>query len=694
MENDFDSLKEDDNSPGSFDRLQDDSQKYGTGTQLAKTAVEQVLSGATLGLSKVVQTHGIPALGIPAISAPEDVAGREHENPITSFASNVIGTSLGLGAVGRVAKAATLGAAALEEGAVANQAANVAAKGPGLGARLGAATAEGATIGGVNQATDDWSQNKPLDAQKIAASAGIGALIGGGFGGILEGIKYKYGTPLAKSAQPAIQETLESPEGLVKPVISQLDAEAYKAGDFETSIKNSPAIAEEDVPKILEGIKKLKPEAPEIVKASEDIGSPVLEGMISSDKLVQKGEDALLNSPPTYSGIKRQEAYQKVYDAVSNTINNALGTGSEYTKAELGNSFKSSIVEKIKAQVAPINDLYDGIKKYYSVIPLDEEALPKIISDLKNIDSVRISPSSPEGRIANNVINEIGNLKSVDDIKTYNSILTNSLPTNASSGEKRVVSIISDKLSHLEDSSVIDFAQSPNIPDSIRPEVNNLLAQRKAADAAYGPFKESITELAQKLGKGKVHGAQDAIHFITDRVTPEAIVEKLFSKNDSEFLKFFGQKFPEEMGLLRDYQKGIIREQASKGKVFSPDAVFKELQNKKLQPEIRNAIFSPEELSKLKSAEIVHKSLPAGFNPSGTSHVTAFRAFYEHPTGAIIANARDLAIDQYIKAAGGNISGTTIKALKKHVSNTSVRIATGVSGLFRASSGEARKVNE
>lgn len=149
------------NKNGSIEKPEEESSLL----EQAGTALEQGASGATLGLSKALETKGVPFLHIPAITTPEALASREHKYPGTSIVSNVVGTGAMLGLTG--------GLGSIAEGA-------------GLSGRLGAAVIEGGTIGGINQATDDWSQNKPLDAQKIATSAGIGALLGLGGHAIVE----------------------------------------------------------------------------------------------------------------------------------------------------------------------------------------------------------------------------------------------------------------------------------------------------------------------------------------------------------------------------------------------------------------------------------------------------------------------------------------------------------------------------
>ena len=59
---------------------------HSSGTEMAKTALEQGLSGLTLGFSKKAET----ALGVK----PEDIKAREEANPATSFLSNIAGRGL------------------------------------------------------------------------------------------------------------------------------------------------------------------------------------------------------------------------------------------------------------------------------------------------------------------------------------------------------------------------------------------------------------------------------------------------------------------------------------------------------------------------------------------------------------------------------------------------------------------------
>lgn len=177
-----------------IEQFQEAENSFGTTPQVLTTAIEQGLSGATLGVSKGIETK---LLGVP----PENIEARERKNPGVSAVSNILGTGALLYGTG--------GLSALAEGA-------------NIAGRLGVAALEGAGIGGINELTDEWSQNKSLDAQKIAASTGIGALLGfagGTLGESLIAIRQKRmgKTPTDKnaalpvSAEPLLKETEISP---------------------------------------------------------------------------------------------------------------------------------------------------------------------------------------------------------------------------------------------------------------------------------------------------------------------------------------------------------------------------------------------------------------------------------------------------------------------------------------------------
>lgn len=137
--------------------------------------------GATLGLSDLALTKS-------GLVNPSTLQGLQEANPLSSGAGQIAG---GAGLIGL-----TGGAGALTEGA-------------GIGAKIAGAAAEGGTFG-VGNAVSDYAMGDPtLNAQKIAAHIGTGALFGAGLGALGETIK-----SILPKATEALSNTLNKTKDL------------------------------------------------------------------------------------------------------------------------------------------------------------------------------------------------------------------------------------------------------------------------------------------------------------------------------------------------------------------------------------------------------------------------------------------------------------------------------------------------
>jgi len=638
-------------------------QKYGGLGQQAIAGLEGAAEGVSFGTSTLAER----ALGVD----PADIRGRAEANPTTHDIGQVAGL-VGSAFIPGVGEANILkdigegGAAALGLGG----------KGAGFVSQVGADAVKGAFEATLFQGGDElskaFSEDPNQTAETAAAHMGLATILGGVFGGGVGAALRGSGVVTAPSVELAGKETPGA-------FVSELDRPAMDAGDFKTTIQNSDILTDTQKTSILDGLKAQKPDADEITAAAERLNAPVMEGMTSASPIVQKAEDSLINGAPTYSGLKRQELYSQGYNAAKSAVEDALGDGSRYTKAELGNILKKSITDQISEQNEPIAQMYDQLKQAHETIPLAEKAGPAIARDISEIKELKLSPSSPEGALANRVMKEVQNLKTVDDVKTYKSILNRSVSPTASSGEKRMASVLSDKLTDLEENSIERFAkQQANTPEQ-QQSLMDLIGQRKVANSQYKDFIGKVKTLSEQLGKGRVYGVQDAKNFIND-LTPESITQKLFSKNNSEFLNFFQKEYPEQMQLMQEYQKGSLREAASRTGELSPKLLFNSVN--KLEPEIQKSIFQPQELQKLNDAETYLRAFPKNFNPSGTSGMSAFRAFFEHPAGAAIANVRDFGIEKFIKAVGNSPEIKQATALAKATTNGWNVMTRGVKSIF------------
>lgn len=602
--------------------------EYGTGWQQALAAVEGAARGISFGASSGLET----LLGVD----PKGILARQEVNPIAAAGGEMAGL-VGSAFIPVVGEANILA----KGGQMAARGLGLGAKGAGVVSQVAAATVRGAFEGALFQGGEEvhkaFTQDPNQTAETAIAHMGLGAVLGGVFGGTVG------------AAAEAGKKALGAAGDAYSRFISQVDRPKLEAGDFVTAVEHHPEFAgkaQEMINDVMKGLKEKKPDAAEIEAAAKRLGAPVLEGMVSGSKLVQKAEDSLINGVPTYSGVRRAKLYNEVYSKGLEAIDSAVGPESaQYSKAELGNIFKGSIKAQLEEQAKPISALYDEIRQTTELIPLAEKSAEAVAKNLSKIQEFRVAPSSAEGKMVRRVMNEVRRLKTVDDVKVYKSTL--SVSPTASSGEKRMAGLLRDALTELEDNSIEKFARQEAFKGN--PQIAGLIEAKEAANKAYKPFIRDVGTLMERLGKGKVYGIQDALHFM-ENLTPEEVVQKLFSKKDSEFLSWFGNKFPAQMQMLRDYQIRELRDVASKTGTLSPKVLFNNIN--KLEPEIQKALFNKQQLQSLSDAETVIRSIPANFNPSGTANMDAFRQFFEHPTGALVANARDVGIEKFIQAVG------------------------------------------
>lgn len=175
------------------DALQD---QYGSRTQQLEAGAAGLARGVSLGLSDLALTKS------GAVS-PETLKGLQTANPAMSNVGQLVG---GAGLVGL-----TGGASAFTEGA-------------GSAAQIAGTSAEGGLFGAGN-ALSDYAMGDPnLNAQKIAAHIGTGALFGAGLGALGETVEATLpkATEALSNATQKIKDLTGSTEDTINPLSSDV----------------------------------------------------------------------------------------------------------------------------------------------------------------------------------------------------------------------------------------------------------------------------------------------------------------------------------------------------------------------------------------------------------------------------------------------------------------------------------------
>jgi len=626
------------------------AQEQEYGDQPIRAGVEAAARGLSLGLSDVA----LRGLGADA----EGLAGRKEFNPVVSTGLEVGGAiapvllsgGSGLAAKGGLTAAARMTPAALAARAgTAAMGATEAAIGSGAAKSLAGKIAksaipmaagsavEGAIYSAGNVLSEAALGDPDINAEKAIAQIGMGAALGGALGGLVGTVA----APFGKKSAAFVSELDDGAKLNHSQIIDK---------GFDTGI-----LKEEQKEGLIAGLTKIKKNAPEIRAAADELGAPVLESQISASPLVQDGDRILMqNYSPT--GMARKELAIKGVQKAEQAVDNSLGASFGMTKAEVGNEIKKSLTSKFQAESKPISAMYDQLKKSTDFIPVDE-TLKKSFGEEIRAKTGKFF-SGVDRKIGEAILKDLPNIKTVDDVKRFNTQLYSDFPLN-----RKDVARISEGLLGLEEKSVINAAEKFALETGdieAKQSILSLIDQRGAANKSYKEMREKMGELGEVLGKKRISGPADFMDFIDD-LTPEKVAEKIFTKKDSEFLTFMQKKFPEELELSKNLKKQEIRESALKDGVLNVNTALRKIDD--LEPEVQRILFNQAELKQINAARVYMESMPPVIR-SETSKVMAALDFFGDPKGAIYGSIRDKGIEKFIKSATSNgMDGNVLGAL-------------------------------
>lgn len=614
-------------------------EKYGSTGQQVMTGLEGVGSGV---VGSTIATGLERAVGVN----PEDIRGREEANPGTHLAGEVAGfAGSALAGTGEAALLGKAGEAAVGLTGLAKAAG-------GWQTRVAADAVKGAFESVLYQADQELGravkEDPEVGAGHAIANIGLAGVMGGVFGGAV-------GAALRKTGMhpdfPHAQE-------LEEQFVSSADRAAYEAGDLKTHVAVDPSIPEKKKEGLLDAFKlgKQKANASEIKKAQQVLGVPETPGMLLESPLIQMQVDSLAHSPYTYSGNKIRGQLDAAYSGAQGALEAATASANGLSKEELGQTLQSSLTEQVKEAYAPVKAAFDEVSALHPNVPVSLDAIGSFKAGLKDIKEVALGPSTDEGKLARQVVGALQNAKTADDITAVRNMSALKKSGVGADPMGRIKGILRDRLQDLQDESVSKYARSFPRNDEAGAVMSSLIEQNKAAQEAYKPYIRKVAELSEWLGKGKIHGTQDALNFMNERLSATDISKRMFSASkDPAFLKFFNREFPEQFQQVRDYQRMALREAATHGEDFSAKTFFNKLNA--LEPEVQKALYTGDELKKIAAAEtFMRDAFPKNYNPSGTSHALALKAAYESPKGMILANARDYAMEKVIQAASPRVA--------------------------------------
>lgn len=555
---------------------------------------------------------------------------------------------------------------------------------------------EGAAFGAGSHVTEIALGDPDLVSEKvlhnIALSAGIGGLLGAGFGGASAGVGGLLGKVMKRGGGGALK--IGASDAAKEEVENRLAASGATAAlKPETEIENlthatgRPELTARDVlnyegmepaEKAVfdEALNRPKKNASEINSRSiKFTGKSAPEGILTDDPRMQKTIAALNNSDSIPGNLSNKQ-YQEQWQGVQKHTQAALGGEpfKDVSAFEAGDSLKKNLIERAEATYAPIRQGWDELHQELpgvSVSKDDAAALQKRIQYLTGQHNLIAGNEGVVEGFAKHST-KIDNLEKLQGYRAdVNAHWKESYET------RRATNLVRNELDEFENEQ-INKAIS-NLPDG--EQKVRLQSQKARLDITrklYGEQMEEYNTFLHKLvGKrATARGHQDFIHTV-EEIPSEQLLSKFDSSKDAKFGDFLHEKLPEAEQTHFNYQKGQIYKNATKGTEFNPKVASDLVLN--IPKERAARMFTGEELATLRDAQAHIKDLLPVFNPSGTASALNYMAQFSK--GGLFKNLLDLGKLGYIKA-GGLEGIAALASMERAAQSTTGKIVQGTRDLF------------
>lgn len=361
--------------------------------------------------------------------------------------------------------------------------------------------------------------------------------------------------------------------------------------------------------------------AQKTIEAANRLGIKATKGQVTQGKIVQ-GLESSLEQSPTITGAVHRRARGKIEDALTRRLEKIAGKGAGgLTKFEVGEGVKASIKEKASGQLSEARALYKGLEDKFAASPVSPNLLGRVRQGLLDSKAIKLQPNSPAAKLANELGESVKNIKTVEDLKEFRTILGGRYEANMDKATRKVVDDAYDMLTDIRSKSLIFDKESGE--------------QIAKADKIWKNFFKEFKELDASFG-GKPSKSPQQFLTKLEKLEGSDVSPKLFQAQKVGRLGKLKEALPSEFKALSEQRIGEIVEKSQvKGELNSR----KFIRNiAKLPPETKRLMFGDDGIRAIDDVETIINAFPDKMGPSGTPQGIDFLS----PTG-FLKEIRDIA---------------------------------------------------
>lgn len=507
-----------------------------------------------------------------------------------------------------------------------------------IGARAVANAVEGAIYASGQEAVKTIFQDPNQSLGTAATNIGLYGLLGGGatgaaFAGAGElwnaafGNQTKYTIAEINKFIREHSEKSQLNDPLINPV---QQGQVLPEKEIPISIESGTPI---QTPTIGERVGAFgrKTNADEIENAAKRLDLKPVTGMLDADDRIANEADVLSE---TFSAVGTKLKNEKLEfnnklqkivddDLLKDRLEPSVGS------YEVGKIAKEDIETYFDKAKNELSKRYNAEKPHLDAANLTDEIKGKALTNIKASQFYKRSNKKLQ-REVNDILNQIGNLKNLTDLKELNTINNNNITKAYGAQDKNLALMLTDvkrAFKQMRNEGILNSARE--IAGKEGDEIANKFIQNLAKlDADYAAYKKSIEEFTEETGvkSGRYAGNLDILLDNFNKMSNENFAKKLVNIKDRDQLLYLQTNFPKVFENLRKYKiKEIYNNAKSSAQGSGNKLIISSVMDQinELDPVMKQMFFANKG-QLLQDLDTVYKALPPKFNTSNTGPATSY----------------------------------------------------------------------
>mgnify|MGYP003337293931 FL=1 len=322
----------------------------------------------------------------------------------------------------------------------------------------------------------------------------------------------------------------------------------------------------------------------------------------------------LRESAATKAGQEVKSSFENLQENINKATLENLGKtvediGEKTSNYEHGNRIRESIKDTLLPLAEDASKRYEEIGQYTKNAPMPYEVkrnLQDALSKTALENNFHVTEGSPEFAIMNRLDKSLDNVKTFPQFEKVVSDFKAEFRDKELNNLKRLIN------------PLFDASKEDALRMTIKDQSPEIIERLANANRNYSELSNFLETTGDKIGLRRYTSPKDFIKKLTNELDlpAESLASRLGTKKDAALLEFLKERFPKTAELVKQYHIDNLPLKSTVSGDLNRNALFKAIDS--LSPELKEFMFSPEQLEKFQNIREVIGTIPEKIGKSGS----------------------------------------------------------------------------